>query len=354
MNRDYDAIDEAYAIFARTGPEFGGGLSNHGPMGAEALAAMRRPEAIAGWVHRYAKRLEAHPSQSARISERNSANDWRDALGKEKRVGDWIAFFDDALNEAPWRVVLDRWVARLAPGIVAAAFHGALRTAHAARALDDRETSPRIRELAEGLGYWAATYHALPGAAEGPHDALPSRAIESVNRLPIERRKIGGFLTDGIAQLADFEPFHRVVGLVDTRGDLSALLSNLTETFARLYLNNAIGVGGVIAFVHCVTGSRAVRNLLPHIDDATARIAARYAWQAAAGLYAAFGIATPSHDEPTTRLFGIDDLIDRAVANADEHAIKFTEACIHEHALNPKPVYLAAAAHAIEFLPPLR
>ena len=26
MNHDYDAIDEAYAIFARTGPEFGGGF----------------------------------------------------------------------------------------------------------------------------------------------------------------------------------------------------------------------------------------------------------------------------------------------------------------------------------------
>ena len=52
--------------------------------------------------------------------------------------------------------------------------------------------------------------------------------------------------------------------------------------------------------------------------------------------------------------FSVDELIDRALANADEHAIKFTEACIHEHALNPKPVYLAAAAHAIETLPPLK
>ncbi len=50
----------------------------------------------------------------------------------------------------------------------------------------------------------------------------------------------------------------------------------------------------------------------------------------------------------------IDELVDRAIANADEHAIKFTEACIHEYALNPKPVYLAAAAHAIERLPPLK
>ena len=34
----------------------------------------------------------------------------------------------------------------------------------------------------------------------------------------------------------------------------------------------------------------------------------------------------------------------------DEHAIKFTEACLRENAIRPDPVYLAAAAHAAEFL----
>ncbi len=350
MNHDYDAIDEAYAIFTRTGPEFGGGLSNHGPMAAEAIAAMHRPDALVNWANRYAKRLEPHPSASAKISEA----DWREALGKEKRVGDWIVFFDETLKEAPWREALDKWVARLAPGIAAAAFHGVLRTAHAARALGDRENAVRTHELAEGLGYWAATYQPLPGSLAGPQDALPSRAIESVKRLPLERRKIGGFLTDGLAALATFKPFSGVVSMVDTRGDLSALLSDLTETFAHVYVNNAIGIGGVIAFIHCVTGSRAVRNLSPYIDDATARAAARYAWQASAGLYAAFGTQLRSHEPPAAPKFGIEELIDRAIANADEHAIKFSEACIHEYALNPKPVYLAAAAHAIEALPPFK
>ena len=144
-----------------------------------------------------------------------------------------------------------------------------------------------------------------------------------------------------------------MVGVVDTRGDLSAFLSDLTETFARTYVKNAVGIGGVIVFIHCVTGSRAVRNLAPHINDATARAAARYAWQAAAGLYAAFATAVPSREEPSSPKFAIEELIDRAIANADEHAIKFTEACIHEYALNPQPLYLAAAAHAIEILPPL-
>ena len=42
--------------------------------------------------------------------------------------------------------------------------------------------------------------------------------------------------------------------------------------------------------------------------------------------------------------------IDRAVATGDEHAIKFTEACVREDALNPEPVYLMAARHATDYL----
>jgi len=347
---DYASIDEAYSIFARTGPEFGGGLSNHGPMASEALCAMGRGDAVARWVERYQSRLEPHPSMRSRISE----GAWRDALGDYKRVGDWIGLFDESLKEAPWRAVLERWVSRLAPGIAAAAFHGVLRTAHAARSLGDHETPQRIHELAEGLAYWAATYQALPGGSDGAHNQSPLCAIDSVARIPLERRTAGAFLTDGLAALDSFEPFKEVAGLVDTSDDLSAFLSDLTETFARVYMKNACGIGGVIAFIHCVTGPRAVRNLSPHISDETARIAARYAWQASAGLYAAFAIKEPSSDQPPTPDLDTQALIDHAIANGDEHAIKFAEACIHEHQLNPKPVYLAAAAHGLQILPPLQ
>ena len=350
MTTDYKSIDEAYAIFARTGPEFGGGLSNHGPMASEALAAIGRGDEVLRWAQRYRKNLEPPPNASSKIIE----SDWREALGKSHRVADWISFFDDALKEAAWPEVLNRWVLRLAPGIAAAAFHGVLRTAHAARSLCELDTPNRIHELAEGLGYWAATYQPLPGDIAGAQNALPSRAIEAVQRVPLSARRVGGFLTDGLAGLVDFPPFREVNGMVDTSGDVSAFISDCTETFARVYVNNAESIGSIIAFVHSVTGPRAVRNLAPHIEPETARLAARYAWQAAAGLYAAFAMRDPASVEVAAPQLSIDELVDRAVANGDEHAIKFTEACIGEYGLNRKPVYLAPATHAIRALPALR
>src|SRR5580693_6034243 len=45
-HRDEHVLDESLNRLAATGPEFGGGLSNHGPMGAEALVRLGRPDDV--------------------------------------------------------------------------------------------------------------------------------------------------------------------------------------------------------------------------------------------------------------------------------------------------------------------
>jgi hypothetical protein len=40
----------------------------------------------------------------------------------------------------------------------------------------------------------------------------------------------------------------------------------------------------------------------------------------------------------------------QAHRRGDEHSIKFTEACFREYALNPKPVYILAAADGVSRL----
>jgi hypothetical protein len=116
-----------------------------------------------------------------------------------------------------------------------------------------------------------------------------------------------------------------------------------------VYLEQAQDSGRVIAFIHAVTGPSAVRLLLPHFPPPARPELLRYAWQAAAAMYAALGrpasVATP---QPPSR--PVEALIDRAVATGDEHAIKFTEACLREHAASPRPIYLAAAWDAVERL----
>ena len=105
---------------------------------------------------------------------------WQESLGDSRRGADWVGFFDRELAEAPWRAVLQAWVPRLAPGLMAAATHGLIRTGHAVRSLAANATPQRLHELAEGLGYWAATYQRLPGRPSGRHTgSSPRVAVET-------------------------------------------------------------------------------------------------------------------------------------------------------------------------------
>lgn len=336
-------MEAALERLSKTGPEYHGRLANHGPMAAEALVVMDRPDAVVPWVDFYRPRLHDHPSGSRAIDPAA----WREALGQGGRVGDWIVFFDRRLDERPWRTVLDEWVPRLSPGIIAAAFHGVIRTAHAVRSLDARETPARRRELAEGLAYWAATYNALPESRpRAAGHKTPAQAIADVEAVPAERRQSYGNIVDRLQPLDTFAPFAGVADYVDAAGDSSGFVSNLTETFAHAYLVNIPRGGSVITYLHGVTGPSAMRLLIPHLDAPARAEMLRYGWQGAAGVYAASGgvVGTPAIPAAGG---SFDDLIDRAIATRDEHAIKFTEACRRENALNPKPVYYAAARDAV-------
>ena len=138
--------------------------------------------------------------------------------------------------------------------------------------------------------------------------------------------------------------------LLDTSGDPSRILSELTATFARVYLaNSEPPAGRVIAFIHSVTGPAALRLLLPSLTPEASRSALKYGWQAAAAMYAALGNQPPGERIPESQI-ELHELIDRAVATRDEHAIKFTEACVRENAIRPDPAYLAAAWNAVGHL----
>lgn len=345
MKKNYSMMEPALEFLAPYGPDLRNGLTNHAPMAVEALAAMGRADAVMPWLEKYRRGMRPRPIAREKIGH----NNWRDALGSERRVADWNAFFAEELANAPWREVLAQWATRLAPAICASATHGVIRVGHAARSLGEAETPARIRELADGLGYWAAAYQVLPTRFDTSR-AMPAwDAIAAVPLVPDAQRKFSGTITSSLVALDDFPDFAPVIGLLDVTPDPARVISDLTETFARVYLANARDTLGVIVFVHSVTSATALRSLLPYLPEAAARQATSYAWQAACGLYAAFGKSTPADQVEPVRE-SADTLIDMAVANGDEHAIKFTETALREYELNPAPAYLAAARHAIGIL----
>jgi hypothetical protein len=327
-------IEEALAVFAGCGPEFGTGLSNHGPMAAEALIALGRGDAVEPWAARYRKRLRDRPAHVGPIP----ADGWEAALGQVERVSDWEDLFAARFDQAPWPEVVDTWVARLAPGLMSAATHGLIRTGHAVRSLIAEETPERRTELVVALAYWAARYQLLPGKPGPVAPQAPSAALAGLPIMPPQMRsRRPTSIFSAVQELDAFPPFAEAIDLAAPGDDIPAFLTDLTAVMARCYLENAGPAS--IPYVHTVTAPSALRMLLPVLSPATARLAARYAWQSCAAIHSRahypHPFALPA--EPPSR----DDLIDRAVFSGDEHAIKFTEACLREHALNPDPVFLA-------------
>ena len=336
-------IDEMLDLLSFAGAELVNGNANHGPMASEALFALGREDAVLPWVDAYRKRLMYRPSPSLPIL----LEEWREYLGARERLGDWIELFENELSEAPWQDVLRQWVPRLSPAVMAAATHGLIRTAHAVRNLSSEETPQRKSELAQGLGYWAARYYTLPGQPSVSNAGhTPRTALDHVARLHGPDFNGSGSIAEQIKGMENHPEFAPVIDLADASGDLSLFISNLTETFAGIYLASS---KNLIAFVHTVTAPSALRMLAPYLDEDDARQAARYAWQACAAVY--FWYSTvPAQDNSglTEPIEDKEELIDRAVAAGGAHSIKFTEACLREYALNPNPVYLAAARDAAE------
>ena len=341
-------IDEMLDLLSFAGAELVDGIANHGPMASEALFFLGRDEAVLPWVEGYRSWLTHRPSASLPIS----PGEWQDALGRRDRLGDWVEFFDRELASAPWREVVRNWVPRLAPAVMAAATHGLIRTSHAVRSLSATETPQRTHELAQGLGYWAALYYTLPGTPS-LRDAghTPRGALGHVARIHGPDFDGAGSIQEQIKGLERHPEFAPAIDLVDTSGDISSFISEITETFAGIYLAS---LKDLIAYVHTVTAPSAVRMLIPFLDDADTRQIARYVWQACAAVYSWYsaapardtsGIEAPAEDH--------DELIDRAIAAGGAHSIKFAEACLREYSLNPKPVYLAAARDAAERVGPV-
>ena len=153
---------------ARHAPEFGGGLSNHLPMALLALQRLGADDArLSAWHDRYAARLEPAPPAQAWPA----GDPWPGRLGDLSAWSAYRDLFGQWIGHEGGADVLTQVLPVLMPGCGAAAFHGPIRVAYAAR-------SGHAGELADGLAYWACRFLPLgalptqPGARVDPEPLL--------------------------------------------------------------------------------------------------------------------------------------------------------------------------------------
>lgn len=129
---------------------------NHAPMAVEALAALGLDPVIGDWVERYETLMSR--AVAPVTPDWAPGFDWNGLVGDYRLLPEWMGYFGRAIDDEGWRQVVGLWVPRLMPGLVAALFHGVIRTSHAVRALGVAETDARRAELARALGNWAVWF----------------------------------------------------------------------------------------------------------------------------------------------------------------------------------------------------
>lgn len=321
---DVGTLDEAYERLHRTGPEFEGWLTNHGPMAAEAMVRRGHGRIVHRWLDGYVGRLEDLPGARSPIG----PDEWRAALGDASRLGDWLAYFDRELRERPWREVLVTWWPRLLPGIAAGATHGVIRTGHAAHALLAREDAPRVAELGQALGYWAARWQPVPSAVPAGA-ARPAEALDGVPRVADQSRGI----RHRLGQLADLTGWAPALGSLRPAGSPDGArerLAELADAATLRYLTHGHGSG--VMMVHAATAPTAVLRTLPVLPETLWEPSLNAAWAASAAVTAAYAPADPAPSADLPAAAGdARAVFDRAVRHGDEHVVKFADTALEVH-----------------------
>jgi hypothetical protein len=205
-----------------------------------------------------------------------------------------------------------------------------------------------LDELAHGLALWAGTYKVLPGT---PRSRGPLTLSEAIARLPRPAERWPIFEAGTFARIDEVDGFSRAIEALGPPAAENDPLGALSAQFCEMILANP----GVFAvpLVHTVTPIASARTLLAYLPAVSINDLYAQLWQVSAGITVSFtppgGTRAPDrHSEPVNT----DALLARAVAHQDPHALKFSEACVQEHALNPDPVYLVAAQHVLGQLQP--
>ena len=261
-------LDEAYERMARTDFELANGFVNHGPMACEALATLGRTDQVIGWAKWFASTVPEGPEFVE--SGGPTRIDWPDALGNYKRLPEWLGLYERLVDDEGWRSTVEVWVPRLVPGLASVLFHGAIRTAHAVRALSVADTEQRRAELVRSLAYWSARFR--PGTTT------------------VEAGEVGEV----------------GVGVIATAADGASRYTTRPNIFN----------------LHGVTGAMAIEILVDHLQPVAAADALRQLRAEHSAMYQ--GVAATVSE--SARIWD-DDWIEMASRSHDAHQVKLVEAC---------------------------
>ncbi|CAN7645993.1 questin oxidase family protein [Rhizobium rhizogenes] len=335
---DRRAVASLIAQIGRRSGEFPVCLANHLPM---VLEAMARLGASSARLEEYADhyiRVHAVPFPTPAVSPLDEAS-WKDALGDREREADLRLFFAGIISQIGGPAAVRRYVPILAPGVAASATHGLMRLAYSLLRADDSE-------VANALGYWAATYLAYEGISS---DRIATVTDPLAHLLAMREE----------AAFRDVEaPTHLLWKWIEAMGKLPAFQDRLGRLVAGPDFLEQIRPASLLLYsasmsfeaLHAVTGCHWLRLVSPYVDEPQ-QLAVHF-WEVVLALYTKIGMPLPPSPEVIAAWSALplpddQEIAAAAVASNDEHDHSLVFSAFEEYRHTGDRLYKVVAARRV-------
>jgi hypothetical protein len=336
-----DALTEARSLSA----EYGEAFANHTPMVLHAQRRLGGTEADARRfldAYRRDNHLAPAPPSDLVITELN----WTLRLGERSAQAAYRAFFRAELARlGSAESLASRYLPRLLPGLAASALHALMRLAYARDASD-------AAEVAESLGYWAATYLPLgEGVGLKPVTAEPLAVLSRLAQEPAVAALTfdDGLLWHAMRKVARLPAFSPVHDWLEVRED----------TLDRIARDSLLVLAHTMDFcaIHAVTGTHWLRLVLPLLKTEDQKRAIRFFWQAIASVYPKMGFPRPLTAEEADAMRALPapdwpEIAAAACASDDEHDVSLAYSARCEEEFRGDRLYRVVAARRLGLIDP--
>ncbi len=309
--------------------EYRNQLTSHLPMALQALHSLgASPQRMQAFYATYAKRFDGMPVVAAT----QPVNDWRSLRSQPDAYPALRASMRALVTRDGVDATLRALLPDLLPGVAAAAFHGLIRTAHAAQ-------SGHAGEVAAALAYWAWRWQPM-APAQVPAQRMPLPAwSQALVRDAQTWRSEGSLIYIRMDQAAQGAVYQSLADALQPFADLPLAIASLAALAAERYVASPN-----FTVLHMITGLRALRVLSPWIDSE--EVVQPILVRAFTAAYLAARVV-PLETAPEPRLQSWPEVIAAAIASDDDHVIKLVHACREEANKYGQGNYLRAAALAI-------
>jgi hypothetical protein len=313
-------LDELLAENRAYSDTYRSGLSNHASMALTALARLgATPDRLRAYWHHEREMLEPLDPNGGESAARLR--------------------YVTAIRANGRGAVLRSELPRLLGGVGAAAFHGVIRTAYALDATDDAEP-------AAGLAHWEGAFLPLGSPVAATMSRTVSEAYDVARATFGGPPPAGNLIADRMTTIAGRRGFATAAASPWYPGAFDDLAHLTTALFAAT---------GDFTALHAMTGTFAMRVLVPYVDE---EAAFRALWHALVAAYATVGL--PVRPTPADEAAMLADaapwetIVAAGIASDDDHVIKVVDVCVAEFARSGDPMTAAAASRRVRSVGALR